>query len=577
MTFQRLIAGGLLVVLSAGCGDDDSGVDPNGDSGVDPNGDSGEPIPRTYYADIVPLVQRECLTCHVEGGIGPFRLDSYEAVVDQAPAVVGAVTSGYMPPWMPSRDCGEIVGERGLSDEERQVFVDWNAGGLAMGDPADAPPPPEERDLTLTPTDAATIGGGGYVPDVDRPDDYRCFLLDMPIEETSYLTASQVVPDRKEMVHHVLVYAVPPGSVADAEAADAADATEGYTCFGGPLPDSEGGVPPTQLGAWVPGSFPDVMPEGRGIRIEAGSRIVMQVHYNTLEAEAVADQTEFQAVLQVEPPAILVETLPLPILRLDIPAGERNVVESGVFRNWTDEPMTITSLSPHMHLLGTVFSARFMPAAGSPDESQCLLEIPRWDFQWQQGYRRPVDSPVVLQPGEGIEVSCTYDNSATNQPIVNGAQVEPRDVTWGEGTLDEMCILYIRREAAFEAPPVTVLDGCTAESVDACRAECGDGLACLYACDALTANRECQNCATSQTVECVRATSECGLEWLTLGDCLYQCTINVNLLDGDLDLCLQSECGGMYDAMLACTDAMLAAGTCDSYLSTCGEGLVAAP
>ncbi|MBO6939682.1 MAG: hypothetical protein JJ863_32225 [Deltaproteobacteria bacterium] len=555
----------LLLVSSLGCGDDDGGGDgPLPDGSIDPSD-------VTYHADIVPLIQRECLTCHVEGGIGPFRLDSYDAVVDQSASVISAVNSGYMPPWQPNRDCGEFVGERGLSAEERATFVAWNAGGLQEGDPADAPPPPEDELVDFTPTHVAAIGDGGYTADVTRPDDYRCFVLDAPVDETRYLTGSWVEPGQKEIVHHVLVYAVPPEDAGAVDAANGADGTIGYTCFGGPTPDSETGVPPTQLGAWVPGQLPNILPEGRGVRIEAGSRIVMQVHYNTLEVSPGPDETEFQMVLTTDEPEILIETKPMPILDLEIEAGESDVTHTRVFRNWQDTPVTITTLSAHMHLLGTQFSARWQPAIGGTGEEMCLLEIPEWDFQWQQGYRRPQDSPVVLQPGEGIEVSCTYDNSAVNQPVVNGVQVPPSDVTWGEGTLDEMCILYISREVPF-AERVAPVDTCAA--LDDCRTECGDSLDCVYACDALnTRDRECQNCATTQLVSCVTDTTTCGLQWLGVGDCLRNCIVNVNILDGNLASCLSTECGSQYDAMITCTDEMLAAGTCDEYVSECSVGL----
>jgi len=45
-----------------------------------------------------------------------------------------------------------------------------------------------------------------------------------------------------------------------------------------------------------------------------------------------------------------------------------------------------------------------------------------------------------------LRLTCRYDNSPDNQPIVNGEQVAPRDVRWGEGTLDEMCLLYMTVE-----------------------------------------------------------------------------------------------------------------------------------
>jgi len=559
MTKQGVWAS-LGLLLFVGCGDDGGTVDPDAP---------------TYHADISPLIQRECLGCHVEGGIGPFALDSYEAVSENAASVVSSVTSGYMPPWLPGQDCGEFAHERSLTPEERQVFVAWNAGGLREGDPADAPPPIEDEVIDFTPTHVASIGEGGYVADVTSPDDYRCFVLDVPVEETRYLTGSWVEPGQDDIVHHVLVYAVPPEQAAAVDAANGADGDLGYTCFGGPLPgigeDTGSGLPPTQLGAWVPGQTPSLLPEGRGIRIEAGSRVVMQVHYNTLETVPEPDETEFQMLLSADEPDVLVETDPLPILDLEIPAMQSDVNHTRIFRNWTGSPMTITSLSAHMHLLGTEFSAHWVPAVGETAEQMCLLDIDAWDFQWQQAYGRPTGSPVVVQPGEGIEVSCTYDNSTTNQPVVNGVQIDPRDVAWGDGTLDEMCILYISREVPFaeRIPPV---DTCGA--LGDCRTECGDSLECVYACDAVNArDRECQNCATGQIVECVRESTTCGLEWLQVGDCVTDCIVNVNILGGNLDSCLETTCGTQYAAMVSCTDDLLASGACDDYVSTCDASL----
>jgi hypothetical protein len=37
-------------------------------------------------------------------------------------------------------------------------------------------------------------------------------------------------------------------------------------------------------------------------------------------------------------------------------------------------------------------------------------------------------------------MQCVWDNSPANQPYVNGEQVQPRTVGWGEGTVDEMCL-----------------------------------------------------------------------------------------------------------------------------------------
>jgi hypothetical protein len=54
----------------------------------------------TYYQDIQPILESRCTGCHLEGGIAPFALDSYEKVSTYADAVAASVTQKTMPPWL---------------------------------------------------------------------------------------------------------------------------------------------------------------------------------------------------------------------------------------------------------------------------------------------------------------------------------------------------------------------------------------------------------------------------------------------------------------------------------------------
>ncbi|MEZ4253505.1 MAG: hypothetical protein R3B99_35295, partial [Polyangiales bacterium] len=84
-----------LLTLTLACGDDDGPAGPGGDGGMGDGG--GAP---TYHQDVAPIVARHCLTCHVEGGIGPFPLDTYEGVREVGPEARLAVERREMPPWM---------------------------------------------------------------------------------------------------------------------------------------------------------------------------------------------------------------------------------------------------------------------------------------------------------------------------------------------------------------------------------------------------------------------------------------------------------------------------------------------
>jgi hypothetical protein len=57
---------------------------------------------------------------------------------------------------------------------------------------------------------------------------------------------------------------------------------------------------------------------------------------------------------------------------------------------------------------------------------------------WQRSYR--FAKPRIFKPGDTLGITCHWDNSEANQPLVGGVKQAPRDVNWGEGTGDEMCL-----------------------------------------------------------------------------------------------------------------------------------------
>ncbi|MBX3273274.1 MAG: hypothetical protein KF729_23630 [Sandaracinaceae bacterium] len=541
----------------------------DGGGGGDPLRPDGGSTPEptvTYHRDVAPLVARECLSCHVEGGIGPFALDTYARLVEQSEFVLPAVMAGYMPPWMPDPDCRVFEHQRQLSAAERQVFEQWVAEDMPEGDPATAPPPPPAPPA-FTATHVARMTQE-YLPDARVPDDYRCFLLDHTFERDSFLVGRNVVPGAGALVHHVLVYGVPPEMVATIEGADAAEDGPGYTCFGGPVPtamETRGGaLGLVGMGGWVPGALPVVEREGRGVYIPAGSRIVMQVHYNLLGNEPAADRTEYHMRITEDAPAQLATTFPTVILDLNIAAGRAENPHRAVFRNYRSDALNLTGLMPHMHLLGRQISLHRVPAAGAAEDHECLIDVPRWSFGWQESYAVRRDDAMTIAPGEGLELFCNYDNSPTNQPVINGTRVEPRDVTWGEGTLDEMCLLYVQHETPWTGTPPA--RGCDAAAD--CLAGCTSGDAeCLLSCEGLAGG--CRICVMESTLGCARDT--CLAAYAPAAACFQTCLLSFAVVGGSFDRCMAAECPeGTWPRARDCVERVVEAGTCDARLTACG-------
>ena len=403
-------------------------------------------VPVTWHQDVGPLMQQKCGGCHVEGGIAPFVLQTYAQAHERLEAIKDSVRSRRMPPWPPSNECAQYKNDRSLSDEQVELITRWVDEGGPEGNPADAPPDPGPRPGGLSRVDLTARMPVPYTPQ-KSPDDYRCFILDWPYSDIRYITGFRADPGSPTLVHHVIAYLAAPSDVAAAQALDDQEPGPGYTCFGGP---GLNGGQVAWLGAWAPGSPGEDYPENTGLRIQPGSKVILQVHYNTHNGPVSADQTSvsFKVDSTVDKVAFVQPWTNIEWVNdktMNIPAGQADVTHAwaeyptrylaeltgGVFQN--DKPITLHLVSLHMHTLGTRTRLDLQRGSGA---NECLLDIPRWDFNWQQLYT--LVEPKVVNPEDAIRLECHWDNSAP------GA----RDVNWGEGTSDEMCLglFYMTQE-----------------------------------------------------------------------------------------------------------------------------------
>jgi hypothetical protein len=121
-----------------------------------------------------------------------------------------------------------------------------------------------------------------------------------------------------------------------------------------------------------------------------------------------------------------------------IPANEPDVKHywEGVPAALQGGTQDIYAVDLHMHTLGSSGSIGIVRAGSG--QTELLLDIPRWAFEWQETYR--FIDPVRLDPGDKLFVECHFDNTAEKQLVVDGKRLAPREVRWGENTTDEMCL-----------------------------------------------------------------------------------------------------------------------------------------
>jgi hypothetical protein len=423
----------------------------------------------TWFADVAPILEARCNTCHVEGGVGPYPLKTYDEAFATRAAIKASINERTMPPWQAVAGCMEYSNDISMTAAEIQTVTAWVDAGAPMGDPAAAPQAaPKELLPPLSRVDRTLALPEPYTP-ILSPDDYRCFIVDWPDTEPRFVTGFHVRPGNPRTAHHVIAFLASPDRVAEFEDLDDAEPGPGYTCFGGPGGESD--IDTRWVGAWAPGAESGDFPAGTGIRIAPGSKIILQMHYNTLNGDG-ADLTELDFKLddQVEREAVLMPFAnpawvlggAMPIRKDDPAATHTYVADFTEFIPFlsdgrlSGERFRIYSAALHMHGIGERGSLTHL-RGGSQEDQGCMLQIEGWDFNWQRTYR--FKEPVVFQKGDGLQLSCTWDNSPENQPMAmvdtdgDGVgdtyqQLPSQRRNWGEGTTDEMClgVLYVTQE-----------------------------------------------------------------------------------------------------------------------------------
>jgi hypothetical protein len=301
-------------------------------------------------------------------------------------------------------------------------------------------------------------------------DDYRCFLLDPKVAKDSFITGFNVLPGSPDVVHHVILFRVPPDLVAQAQQQDARTPGEGWTCFGTSGLGNDGSIDDAPwLGAWAPGGSEQLYGNGLGEPFTAGSRIIMQVHYNLLAgSEPDTSAAEIRLTSNPDTKALETRLLPAPVelpcrpgkggdlcdrekaladVRARFGDGPGSIANglhllcgggpAGPTQSCTREvtsPETIRGVAGHMHLLGR--SIRIEVNPGTP-RARTVLDIPVWDFDNQRSRPTP---PIHLKRGDTIKVTCTHSQDLRDQLPAFATQREDRYVLWGEGTTDEMCL-----------------------------------------------------------------------------------------------------------------------------------------
>lgn len=362
----------------------------------------------TFTKDIAPILNDRCVSCHREGEIAPFTLTSYDDVLGWEDTILEVIADNRMPPWFADPKHGKFSNDARLTPQQRELIATWIENGMPEGAAEDLPEPPVFADgwQMPEPDQIFRMRDKPYSVPAEGIVDYQHYVVDPGWSEDKYIVAAEARPDKRAVVHHILVYVIPPGE----QNRDFRQVVAGYAP----------GMPPLHL------------TDGVALEVKAGSKLLFEMHY-TPNGSTTEDLsylgvkfTDKENVRKRLNGRVAINH------QFEIPAGDANHQVQASYIARQDE--NLISLTPHMHLRGKSFrfDVRF------PDgREETLLNVPHYDFNWQLKY--VLDEPLLLPAGTRVECTAVFDNSENN--MANPDPTKP--VRWGEQSFEEMMIGFM--------------------------------------------------------------------------------------------------------------------------------------
>jgi hypothetical protein len=391
---------------------------------------AGEPKPAsselpdkvTFSEHIAPIIFGNCTACHRPGEAAPFKLVTYRDVQKRGRTILNVAERRYMPPWQPEPGHGEFRDERRLSDHQIALIRRWVQTGMAEGDPRLLPELPKFQDgwYLGKPDLIVTMDRAFDVP-ASGPDVYRNFVLRLNLPKDKWVTAIELRPSARAVVHHALYFSDRN------RAARKLDGQDGQPGFGGMVFRGSG-----QLGGWAVGATPKRLPDGLAWPLPRGSDLVVQTHFHP-SGKAEKEQLTVGLYFAARAPARTLVNVQLPpafglFAGIDIPPGKADYTVTDSFTLPVD--VELVTCTPHAHYLGKSLRSWAVLPGGRTERLFCIKD---WDFNWQGSYT--YKRFVRLPRGTVLHAEVVWDNSADNERNPNQP---PQRVRWGEGTDDEM-------------------------------------------------------------------------------------------------------------------------------------------
>ena len=367
----------------------------------------------SYAKEVTPILQKKCVTCHLEDGIAPFDMTDHNEVAGWSPMMREVVRTNRMPPWQADPHYGTFANDMSLTLKEKQTLVHWIEAGSPRGDGPDL--------LAANPPQATTwaYGDPDLVIDLKRQEmaatgifDYRDEKVTVPIDRDVWVRGTEFLPGNRSAMHHALARVLYP---------------KGHKM----KTVKKNRWLDNIFASYVPGMDGVMLPDGTARLLPKGSKLQFQLHY-TATGRPEADESKL-GLYFTEAENLRENIVVGPANgKIEIPPHAEAYRDSS--KKTFKKDTTLYSFFPHMHFRGTGF--RYV--AHYPDgTSETLLSVPNYDFNWQRFYE--LSEPRFLPAGTCVISHAVFNNSSKNKLNPDPSAT----VLWGEQSFDEMLIGYM--------------------------------------------------------------------------------------------------------------------------------------
>jgi hypothetical protein len=410
----------------------------------------------TFNKDVLPILQKNCQGCHRPGNIAPMSFLTYESARPWAKAMKAAVITRKMPPWFADSKYSHFANDPSLTPGDISIISKWADNGAPKGDDKDAPPPLQWAETGWIAKPDVILKGMPYtVAATPKRNVIEWMTLVTPsgFTKDTWVTSVEIKPSELAVTHHICISFVPhrPNVTyntllwVDKQRDDlGVEVAPSERKFVLPTEDGRGrevaarpsGVSRNSgaeigigLTCYVPGrALSDFRPLKAGLLIPAGYDVSWNIHYTPNGAE-LTDRPEVGLTISNQPPErLLIEsnggTDPA---RFAIPPNEANYAPAPAEVTFLQD-VDLVWMSPHMHLRGKDMQYTLVYPDG---REQVVLNVPRYDFNWQLGYQ--LAEPLKVPKGARLVISGHYDNSPNNKFNPDPSRtVYQGNMTWEE-------------------------------------------------------------------------------------------------------------------------------------------------